>query len=65
MELTFEIVDVPGWGYGYRVESSDGSFHVFQTVKPGVPGNVKMTRADAQSFAQALIDSLSAPSTAE
>lgn len=52
MNLTYTIVDVPGWGYGYRIESDDGTVRIFQDTKPGIPGNVRMTREDAEQFAQ-------------
>jgi len=56
MELTYRIVDTPGWGYGYVVESADGTFSVTQDYKPGVAGFVRMNQAEAQAFAQQLID---------
>lgn len=61
MNLTYEIVDIPGWGYGYVVESTDGSFRVYQTTKPGVAGNVKMTRETAEQYALAVITENTAP----
>ncbi len=58
MMLTYEIVDISGWGYGYKVESADGAFRVFQQFKPGVGGKKRMTRAEAEAFAQELIASM-------
>ena len=55
MMLTYEIVDIPGWGYGYSIESADGSIRIFQRFKPGIGGKVRMTKAEAEDYAKAFI----------
>ena len=52
MELTITVIDIEGWGYGYTIESADGSVRIRQETKPDVPGNVKMTRETATQLAQ-------------
>lgn len=59
----FPLADVPG-AYGYLVTSDRGHAERQETV-PGASGFVRMTQAEAEAYAQALVAELTAPPAPE
>lgn len=51
---SYQVIDIEGWGYGYVVTAPDGS-RLEQNYKPGVPGRVRMTQSEAETYAQAVV----------
>lgn len=56
---TFPIENAAG-AFGYLVECPDSGLRVRQETAPGVPGLVRMTQAEAEAAAQALIAEIQA-----